>query len=323
MKKALTILLVMILAVSLFAQGAKESSGITKSPFSDDFEVRVVALKGPTAMGMVKMMDEGKYTFSLESAPDAVVPAIVKGEVDIAAIPANLASVIYNNTGKVEVLGINTLGVLYICGFGDSAITSVDDIKGKTIYASGKGSTPQYALETILNSLGLVDGKDVYVEWKSEHAECVAALASSNGSALAMLPQPFATTAMMQNKDIHILYDMNDAFEAIAGTPLVTGVVVARKDFIKEHESAVKAFLEDYKASVEFVNSNTKEASELIEKYGIIKAAVAAKALPYCNITLITGNELEKTLSVYLEALYAQNPKSIGQKLPAADFYYL
>ena len=323
MKKALTILLVMLLAVSLFAEGAKESSGITKSPFSDDVEVRVVALKGPTAMGMVKMMDEGKYTFSLESAPDAVVPAIVKGEVDIAAIPANLASVIYNNTGKVEVLGINTLGVLYICGFGDSAITSVDDIKGKTIYASGKGSTPQYALETILNSLGLVDGKDVYVEWKSEHAECVAALASSNGSALAMLPQPFATTAMMQNKDIHILYDMNDAFEAIAGTPLVTGVVVARKDFIKDHESAVKAFLEDYKASVEFVNSNTKEASELIEKYGIIKAAVAAKALPYCNITLITGNELEKTLSVYLEALYAQNPKSIGKKLPEADFYYL
>ncbi len=323
MKKAIILLAILICSLSLFAQGAKESSGVSTSPFKENVEVRVVALKGPTAMGMVKMMDEGKYTFSLEAAPDAVVPQLVKGDVDIAAIPANLASVVYNNTGKVEVLGINTLGVLYICGFGDSAIDSLDDIKGKTIYASGKGSTPQYALETVLNSLGLVDGKDVFVEWKSEHAECVAALAASNGSSLAMLPQPFATTAMMQNKDIHILYDLNTAFAAISGTPLVTGVVVVRRDFLNEHEDAVKTFLADYKASVDYVNSNTVEAAALIEKYGIIKQAVAVKALPYCNITLITGNDLEKTLSTYLEALYAQNPKSIGGKLPGADFYYL
>lgn len=322
MKKAIVLLAVLICSLSLFAQGAKEGSGVSESPFKDNVDIRVVALKGPTAMGMVKMMDEGRYTFSLEATPDAVVPQIVKGDVDIAAIPANLASVIYNNTGKVEVLGINTLGVLYICGFGDASINSIDDVKGKTIYASGKGSTPQYALETVLNSLGLVDGKDVFVEWKSEHAECVAALAASK-DALAMLPQPFATTALMQNKDIHILYDLNSAFEAISGTPLVTGVVVVRKDFLNDHEATVKAFLADYKASVDYVNTNTNEAAELIEKYGIIKKAVAAKALPYCNITLITGSDLEKTLSTYLEALYAQNPKSIGGKMPGADFYYL
>ncbi len=329
MKKAVSFLLILLISISLFAQGAKEGSGITSSPFSNT-EVRVVALKGPTAMGMVELMDKASagavdgnaYTFSLEAAPDAVVPQLVKGTVDIAAIPANLASVVYNNTGKVEVLGINTLGVLYICGFGDEAITSVDDVKGKTIYASGKGSTPQYALETILSSLGLVDGKDVFVEWKSEHAECVAALVASNGSALAMLPQPFATTAMVQNKDIHILYDLNDAWESISGTPLVTGVVVATKEFAENNRDAVDAFLNSYKESVDFVNSNTADAAALIEKYGIIKAAVAAKALPYCNITLITGDELKSTLSVYLEALYAQNPKSIGGKLPLDEFYY-
>lgn len=329
MKKIASFLLILLISISLFAQGAKEGSGISSSPFSNT-EVRVVALKGPTAMGMVELMDKASagavdgnaYTFTLEAAPDAVVPQLVKGTVDIAAIPANLASVVYNNTGKVEVLGINTLGVLYICGFGDGAITSVDDVKGKTIYASGKGSTPQYALETILSSLGLVDGKDVFVEWKSEHAECVAALVASNGSALAMLPQPFATTAMVQNKDIHILYDLNDAWESISGTPLVTGVVVATKDFADNNRAAVDAFLNSYKESVDFVNSNTADAAALIERFGIIKAAVAAKALPYCNITLITGEELKSTLSVYLEALYAQNPKSIGGKLPLDEFYY-
>ena len=330
MNRILSLFLVLVVSLSAFAQGAKEGSGFTESPFKEPEEVRVVALKGPTAMGLVELMDKASdgpvggniYEFSLESAPDAVVPQIVKGSVDIAAIPANLASVVYNNTGRVRVLGINTLGVLYICGFGDSAITSVDDVRGKTIYASGKGSTPQYALETILSSLGLSDGRDVFIEWKSEHAECVAALIASEGKALAMLPQPFATTAMVQNKDIHILYDLNDAWESISGTPLVTGVVVTSESFAEEHSDAVDSFLKDYRESVDFVNSNISEAADLIEKYGIIKAAVAAKALPYCNITLITGDELKSTLSVYLEALYAQNPKSIGGNLPSDEFYY-
>lgn len=330
MKKVLSILFVLMVSVSVFAQGAKEGSGFTESPFKEPVSVRVVALKGPTAMGMVELMDKSsaglvdgnKYEFSLEASPDAVVPQLVKGAVDIAAIPANLASVIYNNTGKVEVLGINTLGVLYICGFGDSEIKSVDDVRGKTIYASGKGSTPQYALETILSALGLADGRDVFIEWKSEHAECVAALIASGGSALAMLPQPFATTAMVQNNDIHILYDLNNAWESISGTPLVTGVVVASKAFADQHRDAVDSFLKSYRESVDFVNANTAEAAELIEKYGIIKAAVAAKALPYCNITLITGDELKNALTVYLQALYSQNPKSIGGKLPADEFYY-
>lgn len=324
MKKLFLLLIFVLLCCSLFAHPASEMSVNEKS------EVRVVALKGPTAMGLVKLMDDSKnnpdtlqnsYTFSLEASPDAVVPAIAKGEVDVAAIPANLAATLFNNTGKVKILAVNTLGVLYVVGSSDAVINSVDDIKGKTIYASGKGSTPQYALETVLNGFNLVDGKDVFVEWKSEHAECVASLLSSPSS-LALLPQPFVTSALMQNSNLSVLLDLNDAWLSLTGSPLVTGCVVVTKDAAENKREAIDNFLLEYKSSVDWVNENIEEASLLIESEGIIKAQIAKKALPSCNIVLVEGEEMKKMLSVYYDALYKQNPKSIGGVIPNDEFYY-
>ena len=147
-------------------------------------DVRVTALKGPTAMGMAALMDEAEsgavngndYAFTIASAVDEVSPKLVKGETDIAAVPANLAAVLYNNPkGQVEVLAVNTLGVLYIVENGER-VSSVADLRGRTIYASGKGATPEYALNYILSENGVDPEKDVNIEWKSEHAECLAAL---------------------------------------------------------------------------------------------------------------------------------------------------
>lgn len=320
-------LAVLFVAGSLFAQPVSEAPVV-----QEDVPVRVVALKGPTAMGMVKLMTDAeeektegsnRYSFQLESAPDAIVPLLAKGEVDIAAIPANLASTVYNNTDKVRVIAINTLGVLYIVGNENTVITSREDLLGATIYSSGKGSTPQYALETILHGYGLEIGKDVTVEWKSEHAECVASLAADkSGKCLAMLPQPFATSALLQNKSLKVLLDLNDLWENLSGTKLVTGCAVVTKAFAEAHPEAVEAFLASYKASVDWVNTNNAEAAELIEKYGIIKAAVAQKALPYCNIVCWTGSELRSAMDVYLNALYNQNPKSVGGAVPGEAFYF-
>lgn len=326
MKRTALFLLVLIIGSLLTAHPVSE----TVTEESVKTEVRVAALKGPTAMGLVKLMDEAgntpdelenSYSFVIESAPDAVTPLIAKNEVDFACIPANLASVLYNNTGKIKIVAVNTLGVLYLVGSSDIEINSVEDIKGRTIYSSGKGSTPQYAVETILEGYGLVDGVDVTVEWKSEHAECVAALLADS-SALAVLPQPFATSAMMQNSSLTLLADLNDLWKEIAGTSLITGVTVVNKDFAENNPEAVDAFLEEYAASAEWVNSNIEEAAELIENAGIIKAAVARKALDKCNIVVWTGDKLKANLSVYLEALYNQNPKSVGGSVPGEEFYY-
>ncbi len=313
MKKFISYMLVLLAAVSALSAA----------------DVSVAALRGPTSMGMVWLMNESEkgdvdgnsYSFQLEGAADALVPLVVRGDVDIAAIPGNLASVLYNNTdGRVEVIGINTLGVLYIVAHDDS-VASVDDLRGRTIYSAGKGATPEYALQYVLASNGLEVGRDVFIEWKSEHAECVAAL-KSDPEGVAMLPQPFATTAMMSDPSIRIAIDLNDLWEEKVGSVLITGVTVANKAWAEENPEALQAFLGSYRESVEYANSDIQGTAALIGKYGIVPEKVAAAALPYCQVTLITGDEMKTALSEYLAILFGQNPKSVGGALPADDFYY-
>lgn len=308
----------------------EESSAQQTDGEADPADVNVIALKGPTAMGMVAFMDgadtgkitDHQYHFEIAAAVDEVAPKIAQGKVDIAAVPANLASVLYNNTkGNVEVLAINTLGVIYIVESGDT-VTGVEDLKGKTIYASGKGATPEYALNYILSENGIDPEKDVTIEWKSEHTECLAALMAEE-NAIAMLPQPFVTTAQTKSENIRVALDLTEEWDKLGTTSsLLTGVVVARKAFVEENPAAVQAFMDHYGESVAYVNANVEDAAALIEKYDIVPAAVAAKAVPNCNITFITGNEMKEKLSGYLSVLQGQNPQAVGGALPGEDFYY-
>ena len=314
---SLIVVLAMLLLPAAFAEAAEAAS-----------PVRVGALKGPTAMGMVEMMQDkaDAYEFTLAAAPDEIVPLLMKGELDIAAVPANLASVLYNNTeGKVRVLAINTLGVLYIMERGET-ISSVADLKGRTLVSAGKGSTPEYALNYILRGNGIDPEKDLTIEYKSEHTECLAALLQDD-SLVAMLPQPFATVAMTKAEDLRPALDLTEAWDALqadAETPstLITGVAVARADFIEQNPEAVAKFMEDYRESVTFVQQNAHEAAQLIGQFDIFEAGPAEKALPYCNITFIDGEDMQGLLSGYLAVLFEAEPASVGGALPGEDFYY-
>lgn len=296
--------------------------------------VNILALKGPTAMGMVSLMnqaDKGEvtdenYNFQIVASPDEVTPAIAQGTADIAAVPANLASVLYQKTdGGVQVLTINTLGVLYLVENGNQ-IQSISDLKGKTIYASGKGATPEYALNYILKENGLTPGEDVQIEWKSEHTECVAALAEHE-DAIALLPQPFVTTAQSKNDSLRVALDLTEEWDNIqkengGNSSLVTGVTVVRTEFVQEHPEIVEDFMERYQESVTFVNDHAEEAAKMIGNYDIIPEEIAKKALPECNIVYIDGAEMKEKLSGYLEVLKQENPQSVGRALPADEFYY-
>lgn len=305
-----------------------------KDAAAEPVAVRAAALKGPTAMGLVKFMSEvdagnlkdEDYSFRIVASADEVAPLISKSEVDIAAVPANLASVLYNKTsGAVRVIAVNTLGVLYICELGDT-VNTVADLRGKTIFSAGKGATPEYALEYVLRANGLDPTADVTIEWKSEHAECVAALAQ-DATAIAMLPQPFVTTAQAKNDQIRVALDLNQEWAAACEAEgrdgkLITGVAVVRSEFADAHPEAVDAFLGHYRESVEFVNANTDEAAALVGGYEIVPEAVAKKALPACNITFVDGADMKEQLGGYLEVLADQNADAVGGKLPGDDFYY-
>ena len=317
-KKGLALCLALLMTASLAACGGEKDP--PAPPQEDEAEtpvtMRVAALKGPTAMGLVKVMHDDpnsalgpSYEFTLAGSADEVTPALIQGELDAACVPANLASVLYNQTeGEIVTLAVNTLGVLYVVEKGN-AVQSLADLKGKTIVAAGKGSTPEYALRYLLQENGIDPDGDVVIDWKSEHSECVAALASG-AATIALLPQPFVTVAESKIEDLRMALDLNQEWDALDnGSGLITGVVVARKDFVEEYPAAVAAFLDDYAASVDWVNENTADAAALIGEYGIVDAAVAEKALPYCNI-------------VYLQVLLEGNPKSVGGAVPEDSFYY-
>ena len=348
MKKGLAACLALVLCLSLAACGGADTTEdaadetVDETPAEESVTVRVAALKGPTAMGMVKLMSDSDaaaesgeettgntYEFTLAASADEVTPKLMQGELDIACVPANLASVLYNRTGGgIVTLAVNTLGVLYIVENGN-AIQSMADLAGKTIVASGKGSTPEYALRYLLSENGIDPDNDVTIDWRSEHSECVAALASGSAT-IAMLPQPFVTVAQTQLPDLRVALDLTEEWDALDnGSALLTGVVVARADFVEEHPAAVGQFLTSYADSVDWVNDNTADAAELIGGYDIVDAAVAEKALPYCNIVCITGSEMKEMLSGYLQVLFDAAPASVGQDaetgeggLPGDDFYY-
>lgn len=299
---------------------------------SESVDIRIGALKGPTSMGLVRLMelsDEGEtvnnYDFTMAAAADELLPKVISGDLDIVLVPANVASVLYNKTeGGVSVIDINTLGVLYMVS-GDESIKSMKDLKGKTLYLTGKGTTPDYVLQYLLTENGL-GTQDLNLEYKSEATE-VAALLAENPDAVGLLPQPFVTAACMQNEALSIVMDMTKQWDEVQGedgSSLVTGATVVNNEFLQQNPEAIAKFIEEHKESAAYANENVEATAELIAARGIVeKPQVAAKALPYCNIVCIDAEEMKQALSGYLEVLYSADASSVGGALPADDFYYL
>ncbi len=293
-------------------------------------DIKVYALKGPTGMGMAKLMSDSdagtttnKYDFTIASAPDEVTAEIIKGNYDIAALPTNLASVLYNKTeGKIRVAAVNTLGVLYVLENGDT-VNSLEDLNGKELYATGQGSTPEYILRYVLETNGI----DCNVTYLAEHSELAAQMISGDVS-LGMLPVPNATTVLAQS-DARTAIDLTAEWEKAAekngdSSALYMGCVIVNPDFIEESPEAVDAFLEEYAASVKYVNENIDDASAMIESYGIVpKAAIAKKAIPDAHMVCITGDKMKTGLSGFYNVLFGFDPKSVGGAVPADDIYYI
>ena len=339
LKKTLISITAIIMSLSIFT--ACTSTTATPSPIATQTQLlgataskdslNVMALKGPTAIGMVKLMEDasqGKtasnYNFTIVGTADEITAKIIKGEVDIAAVPCNLAAVLYNKTnGAITVTNINTLGVLYLVENG-TTINSVKDLKGKTIYSTGKGTTPEYTLNYILKANGLDPAKDVTIVYKSESTE-VAAMLDQDKAAIAMLPQPYVTTVLTKNKNLRIALDVSAEWDkAGKGSTgsVVTGVLIVRNEVLKNNKAKVDAFLAEYKKSTEYANTNIADTAKLVEKNNIATATVAEIAIPKCNINYIDGAEMKTKISGYLKVLFDQNAASVGGKLPDDNFYY-
>ncbi len=297
--------------------------------------IRVGSLKGPTSMGILFLMDnaergetENTYEFQMATGADELLPLMVKGELDIALVPANMAAVLYQKMeGGIAVIDINTLGVLNIVT-GTSEVQSVADLKGRTIYLTGKGTTPEASLKFVLEANGLKEA-DYTLEFKSEATE-VAAILAENPDAVGLLPQPFVTAALMQNDALRTALDMNEEWIRVeserkgGSNGMVTGVTVVRKEFLEEHPEAVEAFLKEHALSVDGINGDAAAGAALAVAAGIVaKEPIAERAIPECHITCITGEDMKADLSAYLDVLAGFDESLVGGKVPEDDFYYI
>ena len=296
-------------------------------------KIRIAAIKGPPAMGVVKLFsdnEEGKtlnkYDSKIVSTSDEIIALIGKGELDIATVPSNLASVLYNKTeGKIQVASIIAFGILYIVENEGNNLNTLKDLKGKTIYANGKGATPEIVLKYILKGNGLELGKDVKIEFKSEATEVINAL-SNDKKGVALLNQPFLTVAQSKNPKLRIAFSIEVEWDKIIKTnkgSQVSGVIIVNKNFAEKNPKKVENFLKEYEQSVKFIKENSDEGAKLISKYGIIPEPIAKKAILGTNITYVDGNEMKEKISEYLKILFEEDPKIIGGKIPKDDFYYI
>lgn len=326
MKKLLIILMSAVLILNLTACGKSNNENNNVSGTT----INIASMKGPTSIGLVKLYSDSDndlthnhYNYSVYGAADEITGGLIKGEIDVAAVPANLASVLFNKTeGGIITAGINTLGVTYILTT-DPNVNTLQDLKGKTIYATGQGTTPEYTLRHILSSNGIDPDKDVNIQYYKEGSEVVAN-ASLADNAILMLPQPYATIAMNQMENCRNIIDLNKEWSKISeDSNIVTGVIVVRKEFLENNREDFDKFLEEYGNSTEFANKNTEECAELLEKYDIFKAAIALKAIPYCNVTLITGTAMKEQLIPYLQVLSDANPASVGGSIPDDTGFYI
>ncbi len=309
--------LIIILSIMLFLSGCNEK------PAEEEKVFNIYSLKGPTTIGLVKLIKDTNenYSFNIVTAVDSIVAALSNGECDIACIPANVASNLFNKTNDYKVVCINTLSVLYLVE-NDNQISSFMDLKGKTIILTGKGTTPEYALRYLLSKYGLEN--DVTLDFKSEATEIVTIL-STDAAVIALLPQPFATVALSKNPSLRICLDLNAVWNEVSeDSSLITGVTIVRKEILEKYEKQIQQFLKDYQSSIAYVNANTAEAGSWVAELGIVEnQQIAAAAIPYCNITYIDAAEMKNKLQGYLATLLNFNPDSIGGSLPTDDFYYL
>ena len=318
MKRIVAGLMAAVLSLSLLAGCGQEQNTAPAAEatqqqavepgYEEGLTTRIAALKGPTAMGLVCLMDDNQaedapYQFDLYTSGDEIVPLIAQGEVDIALIPTNLAATLYQRTeGGVQVLDVNAGNVLYVVSH-DEALTDLEGLKGRTVYMTGKGTSPDWTLQYLLNKAGIA-ADELTIEFKSEPTE----------------------VAMMQDQELALNFPLENAWKEYSpdGSGIATGVTIVRTAFAEEHPAAVAQFVADHQQSVAAAEEDPARAAQLIEQAGIVKAAVAQQVIENFNpMVAASGEEMQTWVAGYLEMLYEIAPDAVGGTLPDEGFYYL
>lgn len=301
---------------------------------ADATDVNVGLIMGPPSMGLGWLIHENEegntfnhYNFDVAGVDySAVSASLNQGDYDIATVPSNVAAILYNNPDmkeKVKVISIGNLGLLYVLTT-DPTISTMEDLKGRTVYSIGEGGPPEYTFEYLLDQYDLADA--VNFSFRATPFE-VLNLLQEEPNSIALLPQPFVEVAKMLVPDLRVAINVTDAWDALntdSGAQSVTTVTVVRTAFLEEHEQAVKEYLELAKQSTDYCLEHLDEAAQWTDDYEtFLNPEIAKNAIPECNIVTITGQEMKDILSGFLQIIYDFNPDAVGGSMPDDDFYYM
>ena len=335
MKKSLSILLALAMLLSLAACGTgsndtqTSAQEISQTAAPEKAAVNIAVLKGPTGIGAAFLMEKNdagnaanNYNFSVEGAPDVVTADIISGALDIAAVPTNVALSLYNSTGgKVKLLAVNTLGVLHVLERG-STVNSFADLAGKKVVTAGNGTTVSGILDKLTAVCIDKNAKTPEFTYATEHAEALA-LAIKGDYDICILPEPFATQLLTKDSSFRDAVDITAQWTDAGLGTLAMGALVVSTEFAQQNPEALDAFLEEYGQSVASTNANVEKAAQLTEKYDIMAASIAQKAIPGCNIVCITGDGLKAAVEPFYNVLFEYQPKLVGGARAVDDFYYI
>lgn len=331
MKISLRILCALMAAVLLICMAGCKGGGDDKttSPAQTTAaateKAKVIALNGPTGLAFTRFKEDRSFAYDVTTlnAPDEIAPLITTGEADFAALPLNLAANLYNKTnGGVKIIAVSTLGILSIVENG-SSINSMSDLKGKTLYATGKGATPEYILNYLLRQNGLDPERDVTIEYLATHGE-LATLAIEGKAGICMLPEPFASKVISKGKDYRRALSLTSEWSKVNDVDLAQGCIVVRTEYMQQNPGAVEQFLEYYKASVSYLTSNNLLGAAYLAARGALESPeFAIQVLPLCNIVYIDGEQMKDTVKSNLQVLFDSDPACVGGKLPDDTIYYV
>lgn len=328
MRKLLALFLGFTLLLSACTAPSKPVEPVAEVPPAP---LKIAVLKGPTALGLLPLIDAPALPDGTElvietlASPDILVGRLATGELDFAAVPTNLAAKLYNKGQDYRLIAMNTWGSMYIIG-SDPSVKGLPDLKGKTLYSTGKGTTPDILLNFLLKAQGIDPEKDLTLDATLPPVE-LAQMAAAGKVDLALLPEPFVTLVMGKNPDMQILMDVKTLYQETLEMPktdIAQTCLVVRGSLLTENPEAVKAFLEAYETALTEVNADPAAAGILAEKHQIIQsAALAEKAIPRSGIRFESAEAAQAAIKAFLTVLLENAPEDIGGKMPDEGFYVL
>lgn len=228
------------------------------------------------------------------NAGPAEVEALFAEDIDIGyigTVPAITANI--KSNGEVKILSGATKGGATLISRIGSKVKSVKDLSGRTVAVPQLGNTQHLCLLNLLS--------DNNMKPKSEGGDVnVVAVANADvGNVIergdvdaALVPEPWGS--MLLGESARLVLDYDSIY--LEGDYDVA-VVVVRSEFMKENPEIVRKFLEIHKKMTDEINSNRKNAVEVIN--GEIKSttgkSISSEVLESAFLRIGVSDNVNKT----------------------------